>query len=163
VKELTGAMINGLKTNGYYQFENGNVISSYVWTKLVDAKSIYGYRLTGITPQGMENDPVLYPGWRGQNDDWESYGLSYGTSTPATNLAIKGLFTRISDEEAAALEADGYKKENWGIDLVSNEDEYYKYLFLDYDYVSAPIYFWPFTPNILATGGFTNGYGFSNE
>ena len=33
----------------------------------------------------------------------------------------------------------------------------------DYDYVSAPIYFWPFTPNILATGGFTNGYGFSNE
>ena len=89
--------------------------------------------------------------------------MDYGTATPATNLAIKGLFTRISDEEAAALEADGYKKEAWGIDLVSNDDEYYKYLFLDYDYVSAPIYLWPFTPNILATGGFTNGYGFSNE
>ena len=63
--------------------------------------------------------------------------------------------------QAAALEADGYKKENWGIDIVSNDDEYYKYLFLDYDYVTAPIYFWPFTPNVMSTGGFTNGYGFS--
>ncbi len=161
VKELTRAMLDGLKNNGYYEFANGNVISNYVWTKLVDAKSIYGYRLTGITPAGKEDDPVLAPGWRGQNDDWESYGLKYGTSTPATNLAIKGLFSRISDEEAAALEADGYKKENWGADLVSNDDEYYKYLFLDYDYVKAPIYFWPFTPNVMTTGGFTNGYGFS--
>ena len=163
VKELTRKMIDGLKNNGYYQFENGNVISNYVWTKLVDAKTLYGYRLTGVTPAGMENDPVLYPGYRGQNNDWESYGLSYGTSTPATNLAIKGLFSRISDEEAAALEADGYKKENWGIDIVSNDDEYYKYLFLDYDYVTAPIYLWPFTPNVMSTGGFTNGYGFSQE
>ena len=163
VKELTRKMIDGLKNNGYYQFENGNVISNYVWTKLVDAKSIYGYRLTGVTPAGKEDDPVLYPGWRGQNDDWESYGLNYGSSTPATNLAIKGLFSRISDEEAAALEADGYKKENWGIDIVNNDDEYYKYLFLDYDYVSAPIYLWPFTPNIMVTGGFTNGYGFAQE
>ena len=163
VKELTRKMIDGLKNNGYYEFENGNVISNYVWTKLVDAKSIYGYRLTGVTPAGMENDPVLYPGYRGQNNDWESYGLSYGTDKPATNLAIKGLFSRISDEEAAALEADGYKKENWGVDIVSNDDEYYKYLFYDYDYVSAPIYFWPFTPNVMSTGGFTNGYGFSQE
>ena len=111
----------------------------------------------------MEDDPVLYPGWRGQNNDWESYGLNYGSSTPATNLAIKGLFSRISDAEAAALEADGYKKENWGVDLVSYDDEYYKYLFIDYDYVKAPIYLWPFTPNVMTTGGFTNGYGFSNE
>ena len=41
---------------------------------------------------------------------------------------------------------------NWGIAV------YY-----DYDYVSAPIYLWPFTPNIIATGGFVNGYGFSNK
>ncbi len=129
----------------------------------MDAKSIYGYRLTGITPAGQEDDPVLAPGWRGQNNNCESYGLDYGTATPATNLAIKGLFTRISPEEAAALEADGYKKAAWGSDIVKNEDEYYKYLFLDYDYETAPIYFWPFTPNVMATGGFKNGYGFSNE
>ena len=163
IKELTNKMMNGLKSQGYFVFDNGNVISNYVWTKLVDAKSIYGYRLTGSTPAGKEDDPVLAPGWRGQNDNWEAFGLNYGTDTPATNLAIMGLFKHLSDSETAALEADGYKKENWGIDLVNNEDEYNKYLFYDYDYTKAPIYLWPFTPNVMATGGFTNGYGFAQE
>lgn len=165
VKDMTRAMIDGLKTQGYYQFENGNVISSYVWTKLVDAKSIYGHRLTAQCPEGKEDDPVLYPGWRGQNDDWESQGLDYKSSTPATNLAIKGLFKHIEpgSAEAQALEADGYTKVNWGIDLVNYDDEYYKYFFYDYDYQSAPVYLWPFTPNVLSNGGFTNGYGFKQE
>lgn len=165
VKELTRAMIDGLKTKGYYEFENGNVISNYVWTKLVDAQSIYGHRLTAQCPEGKEDDPVLYPGWRGQNDDWESFGLDYKSSNPKTNLAIKGLFKHIEpgSAEAQALEADGYEKVNWGIDLVDYDDEYYKYLFLDYDYESAPIYLWPFTPNVLSNGGFTNGYGFKQE
>ena len=66
-------------------------------------------------------------------------------------------------ERIAALEADGYKKTNWAVDLVKAEDEYLKNLFLDYGYVKAPIYLWPFTPNVLANGGFTNGYGFKNE
>ena len=47
--------------------------------------------------------------------------------------------------------------------LVDYRDEYDKYLFWDYDYVSAPIYLWPFTPNVMAAGGFTNGYGFKQE
>ena len=106
---------------------------------------------------------MLYPGWRGQKDNWEEMGLNYGSSTPATNLAIKGLFEIVSEEEAASLESQGYTKVNWGIDLVDNRDEYDKYLFWDYDYVSAPIYLWPFTPNVMAAGGFTNGYGFKQE
>ena len=69
----------------------------------------------------------------------------------------------MSEEEAASLESQGYTKVNWGIDLVDNRDEYDKYLFWDYDYVSAPIYLWPFTPNVMAAGGFTNGYGFKQE
>ena len=48
-------------------------------------------------------------------------------------------------------------------DIVKYEDEYYKYFFYDYDYTKAPIYLWPFTPNVLSTGGFTNGYGFAQE
>ncbi|MDD7123359.1 MAG: hypothetical protein PUH87_00050, partial [Bacteroidales bacterium] len=63
--------------------------------------------------------------------------------------------------EAAALENDGYKKVDWAVNI--SEQEYYTNLFLDYDYVSAPIYLWPFTPNTISTGGFTNGYGFKNE
>ncbi len=165
IKEMTREMLDDLASKGYHEFENGNVISNYVWTKLVDARTEYGYRLTTQCPEDMKDDPVLYPGWRGQNDAWENYGCNYGTDTPATNLAIKGLFEYIdpNSAEAAALEADGYERQDWGISLVENDNEYYRYLFYDYDYVSAPIYLWPFTPNVLSTGGFTNGYGFSQS
>lgn len=171
IKDLTRKMLDGLKTKGSYTFENGNTISAYIYTKSVDAagmkdangNTMYGYRLTTQCPEGKENDPVLYPSWRGQKDNWDELGLDYGTKTPKTNLAIKGLFAPVSDEEAEELTKDGYKKVDWGKTLVDNDDEYYKYLFYDYDYVSAPIYLWPFTPNIIATGGFVNGYGFSNK
>ena len=167
VKDLTAKMIEGLKTNGSYTFENGNVISSYVWTKTVDAKSLYGYRLTAQCTD--ESDPVLFPGWRGQNDDWETIAKSYSENKKSpsagnnTNLAIVGLFKPVSDTEAAALEADGYKKADWGKGIVDSEDEYSKYLFYDYDYVSAPIYLVPFTPNVMTTGGFSNGYNFKQQ
>ncbi len=167
IKVMTLAMMNGLQSNGYYTFDNGNTISSYVYTKLVDAKATYGYRLTTECPTGEENDPVLYPGWRGQNDDWEgvasSNGLSFTYSNTKTNLAIQGLFTQIDSEEESALIADGYAKVDWGAQLVDNYDEYYTYLFWDYDYTSAPIHLWPYTPNIISTGGLTNGYGFAQN
>ena len=162
IKELTKSMMDGLKANGYYTFANGNTISANIYTKLVDAKALYGKRLTEATPAGSENDPVLAPGWRGVNNDWGGYGLDYkGNSN--TNLAIKGLFTRLTDSEVAALKADGYSEVAWGAALLDNYDEYYTYLFLDFDYNKAPIYLFPFTPNTMATGGFTNGYGFANE
>lgn len=75
----------------------------------------------------------------------------------------QGLVQQASAEEETALKADGYKKVNWGKDLANYDDEYYKYLFWDYDYVKAPIYLWPLTPNILSSGGFENGYGFKNK
>lgn len=170
IKELTRAMLDGLKANGYYTFENGNTIPAYIWTKMVDAKAELGFRLTAQCPEGEEGNPVLYPGWRGQNDNWEEFGCDYKGNTK-TNLAIKGLFEYVAPEsqQAQDWEADGYAKVAWGAELlvtkgtVSNEDEYYKYLFYDYDYQKAPIYLWPFTPNILSTGGFTNGYGFKQE
>ena len=192
IKDMTKAMMDGLATKGYYEFENGNIISAYIWTKLVDAKTIYGHRLTAQCPTDKVNDPVLYPGWRGQKDNWEEMG--YNSAQEAINafweypsdesniqavevsirkyakaiidtLNLYGYdgFDIVSEEEAASLESQGYTKVNWGIDLVDNRDEYDKYLFWDYDYVSAPIYLWPFTPNVMAAGGFTNGYGFKQE
>lgn len=172
IKELTRAMLDGLKTDGYYRFENGNVISNYIWTKMVDAKTEYGYRLTTQCPEGMEDDPVLYPGWRGQHDNWESLGLDYKTDKPKTNLAIKGLFNHIEpgSTEALALEADGYQMVNWGNLLVDNKEltmydmeyEYYTTFFYDYDYVKAPLYLYPFPTAILTAGNLTNGYGYKN-
>ena len=162
IKELTKNMMDGLKADGYYTFANGNTISANIYTKLVDAKTLYGKRLTEATPAGSENDPVLAPGWRGVNNDWGGYGLDYKGNNN-TNLAIKGLFTRLTDSEVTALKADGYAEVAWGAALLDNYDEYYTYLFLDFDYNKAPIYLFPFTPNTMATGGFTNGYGFANE
>lgn len=164
IKNLTTQMMDDLNSpKGFFRFENGNEISLYVWTKMVDAKTQYGHRLTanGI---GNEENPVLYPGWRGQNDSWEVFGAT-AVKDGKTNIAIKGLFKHIApdSEEAKALEADGYTRQDWGKGLLDNRDEYEKYLFLDYDGQKAPIYLWPFTHNIQVTGGFTNGYGFNNK
>lgn len=162
IKDLTRAMIDGLKMNGYYTFENGNTISNTVYTKMVNAKKEKGYRLTAQCPEGQEDDPLLYPGWRGQKDNWDELGCTYKGDT-LTNLAIKGLFKPLSSGEISALEAERYEAQAWGSDIVKYEDEYYTYLFYDYDYTHAPIYLWPFTPQILSVGGFQNGYGFKNE
>ena len=162
IKALTTAMMDGLEDDGFFTFANGNTISAYIYTKMVDAQAAYGYRLTEATPANMENDPVLYPGWRGQHNDWESFGKDYGADTK-TNLAIKGLFTRITPAEEAALLADGYTKVDWGKTLLENRDEYDKYLFYQFDSSKAPIYLFPFSPNAMATGGFTNGYGFVQQ
>ena len=105
---------------------------------------------------------MLYPGWRGQKDNWDELGCVYKGDT-LTNLAIKGLFKHLNSSEISALEAEGYTPQDWGSDIVKYEDEYYTYLFYDYDYTHAPIYLWPFTPQILSVGGFKNGYGFKNE
>lgn len=163
IKSLTTQMLDGLKADGYYRFENGNEIGLYVWTKMVDAKTQYGHRLTA-NGVGKEDNPVLYPGWRGQNDNWEAFGAA-AVKEGKTNIAIKGLFKHIApdSDEAKALEADGYTKQAWGQGLLDSRDEYEKYLFYDYDGQKAPIYLWPFTHNIVVTGGFVNGYGFSND
>ncbi len=165
VKELTKAMLDGLKANGYYEFENGNVISDYVYTKLVDAKALVGYRLTAQCPEDATGEvkAVLYPSWRGQHDDWKSVceagGFEFAGATTNTNLAIQGLFEQVDGD---ALVAAGYEKVEWGKALVANEEDYYNKFFNGYDYVTAPVYVWPFTPNVVVTGGFRNGYGFMN-
>ena len=179
IKEMTAAMIDGLEANGYYTFDNGNQISAYVWTKLVDAKTLVGHRLTTQTPDGLVDGTdeygVLYPGWRGQNDDWAAAGKDAGvsdanitknlTAGDKTNLAIQGLFRYIDPDgaEAKALETAGYTKVEYGKVLVEKRVEYLDYVFPQYDYVSAPIYLMPYTPNAMTTGGFTNGYGFRQE
>lgn len=164
IKSLTTQMMDGLASpKGFFHFANGNEISLYVWTKMVDAGTEVGHRLTA-NGVGKEDNPVLYPGWRGQNDNWEAFGAK-AVAGNKTNVAIKGLFKHIApdSEEAKALEADGYTRQDWGKGLIDNRDEYEKYLFLEYDGQKAPIYLWPFTHNILVTGGFTNGYGFNDK
>jgi hypothetical protein len=155
-------ILDDVRDYGYHTFENGNQIPAYIWTKMVDARAEYGYRLTTQCPVGKEDDPVLYPSWRGQHNDWGSLYPAFAGVTQ-TNVAIKGLFKKVSATEEAELLADGYTKVDWGATLLANRDEYETNLFLNFDSSKAPIYLFPFTPNTMATGGFTNGYGFANN
>ncbi|HRN15909.1 MAG TPA: RagB/SusD family nutrient uptake outer membrane protein [Xylanibacter oryzae] len=155
----TSAMLNGLSTQGYYTFPNGNQISNYIWIKDVDAKSLKGYRLTGQCTD--TTDPILFPGWRGQNNNWEAYGFT-GT---ATNLAIKGLFNYIdpAGSEAKALEASGYKKTEWGKTLLTYQVDYNTYILSGCVANTPPIYLVPLSSETCSTAGVTNGYGFSSN
>jgi hypothetical protein len=166
LKSRLSAMIAGLETNGYYEFENGNVISNYIWTKSINAKDKIGYRLTTQCPD--ENDPLLFPGWRGQYDNYEglSPALVYGADT-ASNLAIKGLFNYIdpASAEATALVDNGYVKTAWGADIVKYKDEYSTYVFRGYTDGLAPIYTVPINYKAIALSDstITNGYGFNQQ
>lgn len=174
-------MVNGLKTDGYYTFENGNQFSNYIWTKYVDGKTQYGYRLTSQAPS--ENDPVLFPGWRGQYDDYKALAEANGDGRTAieeveTNLAIRGLFKYIdpNGSEAAALEADGYVRTRWGADIVGAKladeteevidysNEYSEYFWRGLKSGMAPIYMYPINrTSVVSSTGVSNGYGFANE
>ncbi len=180
-----------LKANGYAQFENGNQLPAYVWTKTVNAKEDYGYRLTMTTPSGLDESSdkyaVLYPGWRGQHDDWQA-AKDYQINTRAnnvsvavvednTNLAIQGLFKYIApdSDEAKALEARGYVKTDWAVGMYTkngeadaNQEAEWSSKFMggytDADYAAkkAPIYLIPMETTVLQTAGLVNGYGFKN-
>jgi len=161
-------MIAGLKANGYYTFTNGKTIANYVWTKHV---YLDGVSSTGITYDNTdETNPVTTPGWRGIWD-WKGKGGIETYGDGPKNLAIKGLYEYIDPNgaEAKALEADGYTRVNWGINIVSNwdvsekESIYNKHIL---DGVvgredKAPRYFFPLPATVLdlSKGTVTNGYG----
>lgn len=174
-RDAQKAMVAGLKANGYYTFENGVTISNYVWTKYVRMSDIDPSLnlLTTQMPEGITpEDPrysVLVPGWRGTSDLWKDYIATL--SSDEVNLAIRGLYTYIDPDgpEAAALEADGYEKADWGSNIVANESQYTTDIFLGYPdeyfeqgqpprYVRAI----PSETILLSNGLITQGYGHEN-
>ena len=158
MRQQVKAMIAGLEKDGYYTFPNGRTIPAYVWTKNVHLDN-------PLTFDRDESDPALFPGWRGQYD-YTTHPTAKGKVVGTDhNVAIKGLFTYIApdSDEAKALEADGYVKTNWGIDIVSEKDELY-----DRNLLSglgtagnAPRYYhpMPFETLTQSKGRVTNGYG----
>lgn len=165
-RKIMKDILSSVRTNGFYTFANGNQIPAYIWTKMVNSKSSIGYRLTTQTPANKKDDPILFPGWRGQYDDWGSIVPDYAGVTK-TNVAIKGLFKYIApgSSEALALEADGYEQTPWAIDMLKYEDSYANKLFAGYtdeDYAAKnPVFhLLPNTSQVLLNSGITNGYGF---
>ncbi len=174
------AMINGLKTNGYYTFpETGLTISNYIWTKAVNMTS-FGIptMLTGNAnvDESNPNYPVLTPGWRGNCDKWTAAtynaGNGYTASSGNRNIAIKGLFRYINPtgSEALALQAAGYVKTNWGINIINNESQYTSDIFKGYQdnfYAAGypPRYVRALTYETIAQskGKITQGYGHASN
>ena len=173
LKDNQKAMVNGLKTQGYYTFPNGNTISNYVWVKAVNTADYGMDNMLTTQCEVDENDPtypIKFPGWRGNCDLWGSDGF-YNTDGDR-NLAIKGLFRYIDPDgtEAAALEADGYVKTDWGATIVANEAQYTTDVFKGYpdEYYEAgvpPRYLYPLSYETISksNGLISNGYGFAQE
>lgn len=149
-------LIAGLEKDGYYTFSNGRVMSNYIWTKLVQEDN-------PLTYDRVDGDPVLSPGWRGVFD-FSTTSVASVVSGTAHNLAIEGLFEYIDPdgEKAAELEAEGYKKTNWGIDMVSGKSQLWDYNILSgIEKSDVPRYFQPIPFETLqqSKGQITNGYG----
>lgn len=172
LRDLTSKMIQGLRDNGYYTFDNGNTIGNYIYYKGVDPTAMgLTTRLTGPTPEAMrvggyepstDLEALQFPGWRGQHD-WDKESTytrtHYGNNGwPNSNIAIKGLFTNITETP------EGYYAKPWGKAIVDQEDAngfYLKDIFLGWDLKTAPIYLVPLSENALI-GGFKNGYDFTS-
>ncbi|MFV0290577.1 MAG: RagB/SusD family nutrient uptake outer membrane protein [Mangrovibacterium sp.] len=159
-------LVNDLSAKGFHTFPNGNTISETIYTKAVSGNDYCGYRLT--TQCLDETDPVLFPGWRGQNNDWELEARQVGdasfSAAKLSNLAIKGLFTTIDQNEAELLLSEGYTRVAWGSDIVKYRSDYADNLFSGYSDADAdankpPIYLLPLAEQELITSGITNGYG----
>jgi len=169
------AMVEGLKTDGYYTFPNGVTISNYIYTKYVRMSDIDPLLnlLTTQTPDDITTAdptyPVLVPGWRGTSDLWTDYIATLPSDE--VNLAIRGMYEYIDPEspEGLALLADGYELSPWGANIVANESQYTSDIFRGYpdsyyDAGQPPRYVRaiPSETILKSNGKITQGYGHAN-
>lgn len=160
VQQEMASVVNDLKSQGYHTFSNGNVISAYIWTKMVHLNN-------PLTFAPDSTNPALYPGWRGQYDYSTIPAIAGKIKGTDHNVAIKGLFQYIDPNgaEAASLQSDGYIKTNWGIDIVNNITSYQRNILSGITSADdPPRYYWPIPSATISSsnGKVTNGYGLPN-
>jgi hypothetical protein len=160
VQQDMATMVNDLKTQGYHTFPNGYQISNYIWTRSDSLGTTLTYETKDTT------NPTQYPGWRGQYNYSSIVGGPKVVGTKH-NLAIQGLFTYIdpAGATAASLVAAGYKKTNWGIDIVNNYTIYQSNILSGITTaLDPPRYYWPIPTETISDskGKVTNGYGMPN-
>lgn len=151
-------MCDGIDAKGYYQFANGRQIPAYIWIKNVKLDN-------SLTFDRDESNPALTPGWRGQYDYSGIAAVASKVSGTEHNLAIQGLFKYIDPNgaEAAALEADGYTRQDWGVEIVKQRATIFDRNILGGlgTAGNAPRYYHPIPQETLtqSKGQVTNGYG----
>ena len=151
-------MCDGIDAKGYYEFDNGRQIPAYIWIKNVKLEN-------SLTFDRDESNPALMPGWRGQYDYSGIAAVASKVSGTEHNLAIQGLFEYIDPNgaEAAALEADGYTRQDWGVEIVKQRATIFDRNILGGlgTAGNAPRYYHPIPQETLtqSKGRVTNGYG----
>lgn len=162
VQQEMAAMTNGLKTQGFYTFANGNTISSYVWIKMVSLANPLTFDCFDTT------NTALYPAWRGQFNYSSLPAVSSKVVGTNHNIAIEGLFRYINpaSAEATSLQANGYIRTNWAIELVTYEAAYKRNLLSGITSAGdPPRYYWPIPAETIrqSKGKVTNGYGLAQQ
>jgi starch-binding outer membrane protein, SusD/RagB family len=162
VRQEMVTMINNLKSQGYHQFANGNVISSYIWTKKVNLANPLTFDCPDV------NDPALYPGWRGQYNYSTLPAISAKVVGTNHNIAIKGLFNYIdpAGAEATTLQGSGYAKTKWAIDIVTYAASYDRNILSGIKSAMDPPRYYnpiPFETISKSKGQITNGYQLAQE
>jgi starch-binding outer membrane protein, SusD/RagB family len=158
VRQEMTTMVNNLRTKGYHTFANGNEISSYIWTKMVQLTNPLTFDVADST------NPALYPGWRGQFNYSTIDAIKSKVVGTNHNLAIEGLFKYIdpAGAKAASLQSSGFVKTPWGIDIVNSATSYERNILSGLTSpTDPPRYYWPipFETISKSKGQVTNGYG----
>lgn len=163
-QELT-ATVNDLKTLGYHRYANGNDFPAYIWTK----KVVLANPLTfDCAASDTIANPAAFPAWRGQFNYINLAAISSKVVGTTHNIAIQGLFRYINptSAEATSLQAAGYVKTNWGIDMANALTVYQRNILSGISSAGdPPRIYWPIPSETLSKskGKITNGYGLAQQ
>jgi hypothetical protein len=165
VQQEMAATINDIKTLGYHHFANGNDFPAYIWIKKVALTNPLTYDCAATDTLA---NPAAYPAWRGQYNYSANATVASKVVGTTHNVAIQGLFRYIdpAGAEAAALQADGFTKTNWGIDLAKAVTVYQRNILSGTTSAGdPPRIYWPIPSETISKskGKVTNGFGLPQQ
>jgi hypothetical protein len=165
VQQEMAATINDIKTFGYHHFANGNDFPAYIWIKKVALTNPLTYDCAATDTLA---NPAAYPAWRGQYNYSANATVASKVVGTTHNVAIQGLFRYIdpAGAEAAALQADGFTKTNWGIDLAKAVTVYQRNILSGTTSAGdPPRIYWPIPSETISKskGKVTNGFGLPQQ
>lgn len=165
IQQEMAATINDIKTQGYHHFANGNDFPAYIWIKKVALANPLTY---DTAPADTLGNPAAYPGWRGQYNYKANATVASKVVGTTYNVAIQGLFRYINptSAEAIALQAAGYTKTNWGIDMANAATVYQRNILSGITSAGdPPRIYWPIPSETISKskGKVTNGYGLAQQ
>ena len=165
VQQEMATTINDIKTLGYHHFANGNDFPAYIWIKKVALTNPLTYDCAATDTL---TNPAAYPAWRGQYNYSANATVASKVVGTTHNVAIQGLFRYIdpAGTEAAALQANGYTKTNWGVDLAKAVTVYQRNILSGITSAGdPPRIYWPIPSETISKskGKVTNGYGLAQQ